>query len=59
MLTGAQGPVQSFTRDGLPRLTRVAADLQTLIENTNQFVSALRRSPAQAISGQRAPEFRR
>ncbi len=59
MLAGAQGPVQSFTRDGLPRLTRVAADLQTLIENTNQFVSALRRSPAQAISGQRAPEFRR
>ncbi|QRZ12713.1 MCE family protein [Paracoccus methylovorus] len=59
MLDSARGPVQAFTRDGLPQFTRMASDLRTLVGNVNDLVTALRRNPSQIFSGPRAPEFRR
>lgn len=59
MLDSARSPVQAFTREGLPQFTRMAADLRGLVENVNQLVTALRRNPAQVITGPRTPEFRR
>ncbi len=59
MLDGARGPVQAFTRDGLVQFTSVARDARGLVENLNQLVTALRRNPAQVITGPRQPEFRR
>ncbi|MFT3689474.1 MlaD family protein [Paenirhodobacter sp.] len=59
MMDSARAPVQGFARDGLPQFTRLAVDLRSLIDNTNQLVSNLRRNPSQLLTGQRAPEFRR
>lgn len=59
MLDGARDPVQAFTRDGLVQFTSVARDARALVENLNQLVTALRRNPAQVITGPRQPEFRR
>lgn len=59
MLDSARGPVQAFTRDGLPQFTRMASDLRTLVGNVNDLVTALMRNPSQIFSGPRAPEFRR
>lgn len=59
MLDGARAPVQAFTRDGLVQFTSVARDARDLVENLNQLVTALRRNPAQVITGPRQPEFRR
>lgn len=56
---GARAPVQSFTRDGLVQFTAVARDARNLVDNLNQLVTALRRNPAQVITGPRQPEFRR
>ncbi|UXU75620.1 MULTISPECIES: MlaD family protein [unclassified Paracoccus (in: a-proteobacteria)] len=59
MLDSARGPVQAFTREGLPQFTRMASDLRGLVANVNQLVSALRRNPSQILSGPKTPEFRR
>lgn len=59
MVEGSRGSVQSFAQDGLPQITRMAADLRGLVDNVNQLVSALRRNPSQILTGPRAPEFRR
>ncbi|MFC3570488.1 MlaD family protein [Paracoccus simplex] len=59
MLDSTRGPVQAFTREGLPQFTRMASDLRGLVGNVNELVSALRRNPSQVFSGPRVPEFRR
>ncbi len=59
MLDSARGPVQAFTKEGLPQFTRIARDLRGLVGNVNELVSALRRNPSQIFSGPRTPEFRR
>lgn len=59
MLDSARGPVQAFTREGLPQFTRMASDLRGLVGNVNELVSALRRNPSQILSGPKTPEFRR
>ncbi|MFN3524878.1 MAG: MlaD family protein [Paracoccus sp. (in: a-proteobacteria)] len=59
VMDGARGPVQSFTGDTLPQLSRLSQDMRGLVENMNQLVSTLRRNPAQLLSGPRTPEFRR
>ncbi|WP_405401604.1 MlaD family protein [Paracoccus sp. Ld10] len=59
MLDGARGPVQAFTGDTLPQITRLSQDMRTLVQNMDQLVSTLRRNPAQLLSGPRTPEFRR
>lgn len=59
MIDGMSAPVAAFARDGLPQINRTVVDLRSLIDNMNQLVSALRRNPAQLITGPRQPEFRR
>jgi phospholipid/cholesterol/gamma-HCH transport system substrate-binding protein len=59
VMDGARGPVQSFTGETLPQLSRLSQDMRGLVENMNQLVSTLRRNPAQLLSGPRTPEFRR
>ncbi|MGA0613370.1 MlaD family protein [Paracoccus sp. KR1-242] len=59
MLDGARAPVQSFTRDALPQISRMTTELRDLVRNVNQLVTALRRNPAQIITGPKTPEFRR
>lgn len=59
MLDSAHGPVQAFTREGLPQFTRMASELRDLVGNVNALVSTLRRNPSQILSGPRTPEFRR
>ena len=59
MLDDAHGPVQAFIRDGLVQFTTMARESRVLVDNLNQLVTALRRNPAQIITGPQKPEFRR
>ncbi|WP_410217305.1 MlaD family protein [Paracoccus sp. (in: a-proteobacteria)] len=59
VMDSARAPVQAFTGDTLPQLSRLSQDLRSLVENMNQLVSTLRRNPGQLLSGPRTPEFRR
>lgn len=59
ILDGARRPVQTFAQEGLPKFTRLAADLHTLAANMNGLITALRRNPSQIFSGPKKPEFRR
>ena len=59
MLDDAHAPLQAFIRDGLVQFTTMARESRVLVDNLNQLVSALRRNPAQLITGPQKPEFRR
>jgi len=59
MMDSARAPVQAFTNEALPQFSRLSLELRGLVDNVNQLVTALRRNPAQIITGPRTPEFRR
>lgn len=59
VLDRASGPVQSFSSDTLPQITRLSQEVRALVQNMDQLVSSLRRNPAQLLSGPRTPEYRR
>lgn len=59
MIDNARGPVQTFTREGLPQYARLGQELRTLVNTMDQFFSKLKRDPAQLLRGQPTPEFRR
>ncbi|WBU63514.1 MlaD family protein [Paracoccus aerodenitrificans] len=59
MLDSSRQPVQVFTRESLPQFSRLSTELRSLVSNADQFISALRRNPAQLLQGQPTPEFRR
>jgi len=59
MIEGARAPVQAFTRDALPQVTRMTSEMRGLVQNVNQLVTTLRRNPSQIITGPKTPEFRR
>lgn len=59
VLDRASGPVQSFSSDTLPQITRLSQEVRALVQNMDQLVSTVRRNPAQLLSGPRTPEYRR
>ncbi|MBU3028903.1 MlaD family protein [Paracoccus marinaquae] len=59
LLDGARQPVQAFATEALPQFSRLSVELRGLVGNVNQFVDALKRNPAQILTGPRVPEFRR
>lgn len=59
MLDSARSPVQDFSQQALPQLSRLSSELRGLVENVNQLVSALKRNPARIFSDPPTPEFRR
>lgn len=59
MLDSSRAPVQAFATEALPQFSRLSVELRGLVDNVNQLVTALRRNPAQIITGPRTPEFRR
>ncbi|MBA4490398.1 MlaD family protein [Paracoccus sp. S1E-3] len=59
ILDGSRGPLQTFTREGLPQYSRLAQEARGLITNLDQLVTAIKRNPSQILRGQPTPEFRR
>ena len=59
ILDSARSPVQAFSREALPQLTRLSGEIRDLVRNMDQLVTTLRRNPAQILTGPKTPEFRR
>lgn len=59
ILDSARAPVQAFSREALPQLTRLSGEMRDLVRNLDQLVTTLRRNPTQILTGPRTPEFRR
>lgn len=59
IMAGSRVQIEAFTRQGLPQYTRLGHEVRQLVENINQFVTHLKRNPAQILRGAPTPEFRR
>ena len=59
IVSGAAGPVQTFSQQGLPEFTLLSRELRDLVLRLDRIAARLERDPARFLLGGQAPEYRR
>lgn len=59
MIAAADGPVRQFAATGLPQITRLVREAQTLVASLERVSRQLERQPSRFLLDRQPPEFRR